>query len=95
MAKNTVKKIKELNGVKPEKISNEQLNKIQTIVNNINSCRLDIGNIEIQKQGLINMVSELNNQLSGLRDEFKKEFGTDDINIHTGEINYGSNETNS
>ena len=32
------------------------------------------------------MVSELNNQLSGLRDEFKKEFGTDDINIHTGEI---------
>ena len=34
--KGTSKKIKELKGVKPEKITDEQLEKVQTLINDIN-----------------------------------------------------------
>ena len=43
--KGTSKKIKELKGVKPEKITDEQLTKVQNTVNNINRAQLEIGSI--------------------------------------------------
>ena len=36
MAKNTTKKIKELKGIKPEKITKEELSKVQDTIDNIN-----------------------------------------------------------
>ena len=36
MAKNTSKKIKELKGIKPDKITDDQLKKVQDTVNGIN-----------------------------------------------------------
>ncbi len=43
MAKNTSAKIKELKGIKPEKITDEQLKKVQDTVNNLNRSQLEIG----------------------------------------------------
>ena len=88
MAKNTVKKIKELKGEKPEKISNEHLNKMQTIINNLNRGQMEIGHIETRKQALLDHVITLQSELAKMQEELKKEYGTDNINIHTGEINH-------
>ena len=88
MAKNTVKKIKELKGEKPTKISNEHLSKMQEIINNLNRGQMEIGSLETRKYGLLNHVASFQNDLASLQEELSKEYGTANINIHTGEINY-------
>ena len=92
MAKNTSKKIKELKGVKPEKINEEELNKVQSVINNINIAQLEIGSFETKKHNMLHHVSSLQDQLSKMQVEFKKNYGTDDINIQDGTINYEENE---
>ena len=52
MAKNTSAKIKELKGIKPEKITDEQLKKVQDTVNSLNRSQLEIGSIELKKHAL-------------------------------------------
>ena len=73
---------------KPTKISNEHLNKMQEIINNLNRSQIEIGSIESQKHALLHHVTGIRENLKNIQEELKKEYGTDDINIHTGEINY-------
>ena len=87
MAKNTTAKIKELKGEKPTKISNEHLSKMQEIINNLNRGQMEIGSLETRKHGLLNHVVSFQNDLGSLQEELSKEYGTANINIHTGEIN--------
>ena len=86
MAKNTSKKIKELRGEKPTKISNDHLNKMQTIINNLNRGQLEIGSLETRKHALLKHVASFQEDLNNMHEELKKDYGTDNINIHTGEI---------
>ena len=86
--KGTSKKIKELKGVKAEKITNEQLSKVQDTVNNINRAQLEIGSMELKKHELMHNIAGLRDQLTVLQKEFEKEYGTFDINIQNGTINY-------
>jgi len=86
--KGTSKKIKELKGIKPEKITNEQLSKVQDTVNNINRAQLEIGSMELKKHELMHNIAGLRDQLTVLQKEFEKEYGTFDININDGTINY-------
>jgi glutamate synthase domain-containing protein 2 len=88
MAKNTVKKIKELKGEKPTKISNEHLSKMQEIINNLNRGQMEIGSLETRKHTLLNHVTSFQGELASMQESLKKEYGTDNINIHTGEINH-------
>ena len=91
MAKNTSKKIKELKGIKPEKITSEQLDKVQGTVNGINRAQLEIGSMELKKHELMHNIATLRDRLSELQKEFEKEYGTFDINIQDGTINYPEN----
>jgi FtsZ-binding cell division protein ZapB len=85
--KGTNAKIKELKGIKPEKITAEQLEKVQTTVNNINRAQLEVGSIESKKHNLLHHVSVLQEQLGEIQVEFKEIYGTVDINIQDGTIN--------
>ena len=89
MAKNTSAKIKELKGIKPEKITDEQLKKVQDTVNNINRAQLEIGSMELQKHEMMHRIAGLRDELTLLQGEFEKDYGTFDINIQDGTINYG------
>ena len=80
--KNKTKKAK-----KPTKISNEHLNKMQNIINNLNRFQMEIGHIETRKHALLDQVVTIQGELAKIQEELKKEYGTDNINIHTGEIN--------
>ena len=91
MAKGTNAKIKELKGIKPEKITDEQLKKVQDTVNNLNRSQLEIGSMEIKKHEMMHQVAGLRDGLTVLQSEFEKEYGTFDINIQVGTINYPEN----
>ena len=88
MAKNTSKKIKELKGIKPEKITAEQLEKVQSTVNSLNRSQLEIGSMELKKHEMMHRIAGLKDELTLLQSEFEKDYGTFDINIQDGTINY-------
>ena len=88
MAKGTNAKIKELKGIKPEKVTDEQLKKVQDTVNNMNRSQLEIGSLEVKKHEMMHGIAGLRDELSLLQTEFEKEYGTYDIDIQTGTINY-------
>ena len=89
--KGTNSKIKELKGIKPEKITDEQLKKVQETVNNLNRSQLEIGSMEVKKHELMHQVAGLRDGLTVLQSEFEKDYGTFDINIQDGTINYPEN----
>ena len=91
MAKNTSKKIKELKGIKPEKVTDEQLEKIQSTVDRINQTQLNIGALEARKHQALHFLATMNDKLTLLQDELQKEYGTFDVNISDGTINYPEN----
>ena len=95
--KGTSSKIKELKGIKPEKITDEQLKKVQDTVNDINKFQLEIGSMEVKKHELMHSVAGLRGELTALQTEFEKDYGTFDINIQDGVINYAkeNGQTNS
>lgn len=86
--KGTNAKIKELKGVKPEKITAEQLKKVQETVNTMNRAQLEVGSMEMKKHELMHQLAGVKEELSKLQTELQEEYGTIDVNIQTGEINY-------
>jgi phage shock protein A len=89
--KGTSKKIKELKGIediRPEKITDEQLEKVQSVINNINRSQMELGQMETKKHAMLHQISQLQEAIGEIRDEFEKEYSTADINIEDGTINY-------
>jgi hypothetical protein len=73
---------------KPEKITDQELNKLQSTIKTIDHVTVDIGNLEVKKYGLLKALENVQNDIQEMRGEFYKEYGTDNINIQTGEISY-------
>tara|TARA_R110002020_G_scaffold84990_1_gene210087 strand:- start:177 stop:476 length:300 start_codon:yes stop_codon:yes gene_type:complete len=88
MAKNTTKKIKELKGIKPEKVTDEQLTKIQGTIDKINQTQMNIGRLESQKHQALHYIASINDELTSTQNELIDQYGTNDINIQDGTINY-------
>ena len=86
--KGTSAKIKELKGIKPEKINEKQLKRVQDTVNGINRGQLELGSMEIKKHEMMHNIAGLRDELNVLQVEFEKEYGTFDVNIQDGIINY-------
>tara|TARA_R100000700_G_C3050471_1_gene70059 strand:+ start:25 stop:306 length:282 start_codon:yes stop_codon:yes gene_type:complete len=87
MAKRKTPKVK-----KPSKITNEHLSKLQETVSKINRAQLDLGILETRKHNLLHGVASIQDELTLMQSKFEKEYGTTDIDIQTGEINYNKNE---
>ena len=71
---------------KPKKISNEHLINMQGIINNLNRAQMEIGGLETRKHVVLSHVVAFQEDLAKMQDSLKEEYGTDNINIHTGEI---------
>ena len=78
---------------KADKISDEQLKKVQEVINNINKFQIEIGMLETKKHSMLHHVAGLQEQLTVMQGEFVKEYGTADINIQDGTINYNDEQT--
>ena len=89
--KGTTAKIKELKGIKPEKITEEQLKDLQELVKDINMMHHEIGVVESKKHSMIHNMVQQQNILLGMQKTFEDDYGTLDINIEDGTINYPEN----
>ena len=88
MANGTNAKIKELKGIKPEKVTEEELALIQEVVNDLNRGQLEIGSMELRKHEMMHQLASIKDKLTELQEGLKKEYGTIDVNINDGIINY-------
>ena len=85
----TKKKVIDL---KPEKISDEQLKELQQVVSAINKLQFDIGTMEVQKHNALHALFQGNDKLNEMQNKFNEEYGTNDINIQDGTVNYKKDE---
>ena len=86
--KGTSKKIKELKGIKPEKVTEKQLKKIQNLVDKLNRSKIQVGRIEVEKHEIMHLIAGVNDELQLMQEELVKEYGTFDVDIQNGNINY-------
>jgi hypothetical protein len=83
-------KVKEMVDLKPkaEKVTVEQLGKLQQVVNNINGIQFEVGKIEAQKHSYLHKLSELQDAIALMQEELNKDYGTFDVDLKDGTINY-------
>ena len=86
------KKKEKVIDLKPEKISDEQLQELQNVVSAINKLQFDIGTMEVQKHNALHALFQGNDKLSELQSKLEEQYGTNDINIQNGVINYKEDE---
>ena len=71
MAKTKTKKEKIVD-LKPkaEKITDEQLQKVQKVINDINQSQIEIGQIETRKHAIMHHISALQEAIGEIKQEF-------------------------
>jgi hypothetical protein len=77
---------------KVDKISDMHLKEMQEIVNITNNIQFNIGKIEGQKHGLLHELGLSQKKILNLQETLSKEYGSFDINIADGTINYPKDE---
>ena len=89
--KTKIKKVKEeeiIDFTKPEKVTDKELETLQSTVRVVDRLTIDIGRLEIQKHSLMIGMQKSQETIEGLRKDFLAVYGTDNINIQTGDIAY-------
>ena len=81
--------------VKPrlEKISEKHLEQLQKLVNSVNTMQFNIGKIEAQKHTVLHNLSMTQDRIGLFQDTLTKEYGTFDVNIEDGTINWPEEKT--
>ena len=86
------KKKEKVIDLKPEKISEEELQELRNVVTAINKLQFDIGTMEVQKHSALHALFQGNDKLTAMQASYKEKQGTDDINIQDGTIKYNDDE---
>jgi len=86
-------KVKEMVDLKPkvDKITEEELKNLQTVVDQNNAIQFRIGAIETQKHELVHQHSNVQKAIAKVQSDFSKKYGTFDVNLADGTINYPEN----
>mgnify|MGYP003122422973 FL=1 len=88
MAKGTNAKIKELKGIKPEKVDEQELAQLQSSIKTIDSLTKEVGGIEVRKHSLMRAMETIHSRLEALRVKLDEKYGTDNISLEDGKITY-------
>jgi len=92
MAKEKIESLKdvkeEVKKERPEFVSKPHLENLQRLVNGVNSLQYNIGKMEQQKHTLLHNLSLTQDRIGVFQDTLQKEYGTFDVNIADGKINY-------
>jgi len=78
--------------VKADKISEEHLKQVQFLINNVNGNQFNIGKIEAQKHKLLHTLTTLQDRVNAFQDMLVKTYGSFDVNIEDGTINWPKDE---
>lgn len=73
---------------KAEKVTEEQLNELQKVVNDNNALQFRVGSLEAQKHLLLHELASVQETIKGLQSKFKEQYGSWDVNLQDGTINY-------
>ena len=65
---------------------------LKEVVNIINNVQFNIGKLESQKHNLLHELVVSQNKIIEMQDTFSKEYGTHDINVMDGTINWPKEE---
>ena len=84
-------KKEEVVDLKPEKVTEEQLKKIQLLVDRINQTQMSVGQLETRKHQALHYLAGTNDELQVVQNELTDQYGTFDVNIQDGTINYPEN----
>jgi len=76
---------------KAEKITEEQLKNLQSVVNDNNAIQFRVGALEAQKHELIHQQANIQSKIVELQNTFSEEYGTFDVDLADGTINYPNN----
>ena len=76
---------------KTDRVTEDQLKRVQGVVDRINSTHMNIGQLEARKHQALHFLAGVNDELSLFQAELKDDYGTDDIDIQTGSIKYPEN----
>ena len=77
---------------KVEKISEEHLKDLQNVVSNVNNLQFQIGKMEARKHNLLHELVLGQDTIVKLQELFLKEYGSYDINVTDGTINWNEDE---
>ena len=77
---------KNVEDIKVEKITDEQLQELQAQVSKINQAQLQLGQLESQKYSLVGAIPQLQKELKELQDKLEEQYGKVSINIQDGTI---------
>ena len=80
---------------KMDKISDEHLKELQGILNITNNIQFKIGQLEGQKHSLLHELGLSQKNIIEMQDKLSKEYGSFDVNVTDGTINWpkeGENE---
>ena len=90
MAKRKTKKVEKVIDLAPkaEKITDEQLKEVQDVINEINRLQMEIGLMETKKHSILHHIGVSQENIGKIRTKFEEEYGTADVDIQTGVINY-------
>ena len=73
---------------KPEKIEEQELAMIQSMIKTIEQLTNEIGQIEVRKHALMKAMESVQQRIEQLRVQLRNDYGTDNISIQDGTINY-------
>jgi len=76
---------------KATKITDEQLENLQSVVNDNNAIQFRVGALEAQKHELIHQQASIQSKIIELQNTFSEKYGTFDIDLQDGTINYPEN----
>ena len=69
-----------------KKVTEKELETLQTLVNTINEAQAVVGGLEIQKQAAVREAEALIGKLKETQKELEETYGNVTVNLQTGEI---------
>ena len=93
MAKRKTPKADKIVDLKPkaEKITDEELERMQSLVSNINKIQLELGSLQSRNHELLHVHANVDSKITEFQKELEEKYGTADIGIQDGSINYKEN----
>jgi len=68
------------------KVNKNELEQIQMFVKKINNGTNQLGQIEVEKHGILHALNQVQNDLSVFQNELKEKYGDVKVNLQTGKL---------
>ena len=77
---------------RPKKITEDPWKKTHQPIQTLDYLQMELGKADVKKYGILKGIENIQTELDLMRQEYKKEYGTDNISLEDGTIKYEENE---